>query len=108
MDDRGTRSEHARRIKELVNWLEVDGGDVLAVIVGELERFAIGVNRYGALDLDNPHDWQAEEDEERADIANYQAIRRTLARRGTETRSARRRAEQTAADVQMTEPAIGK
>lgn len=89
MDDRAQRAAHAQRIRDLVARLEIDGGDVLGVVLGQLERFALGVERYGALDLDAPHDWQVEEDEERADVANYRAIRRTLASRGT-SRSARR------------------
>lgn len=91
MDDHATRSANATRLRELVSRLEVDGGDAVTVLLGEADRLVTGVDRYGPLDLDAPHDWQAEEDEERADILNYQAIRRMVARRGTLTRSAARR-----------------
>lgn len=92
MDDRATRAEHAHRLRSLVTTLEIDGGDAVAVLLGMAERLLLGVERYGALDLDDEHDWQAEEDEERCDVENYRAIRQTLARRGQVTRSAARRA----------------
>lgn len=91
MNDWSIRAAHAARLRELVSALEVDGGDAVTVLLGMAERLKLGVDRYGPLDLDAPHDWQAEEDEERADIANYQAIRRMVARRGRQTRSAQRR-----------------
>lgn len=93
MDDRAQRASHARRLRELVSILETDGGDALAVLLGQAERFMLGVERYGALDLDRTHDWQLEEDEERCDVENYRAIRRTLEQRGR-SRSAMRRGGQ--------------
>lgn len=95
MDSPATREEHAAHILTLLPWLVERGGDILAVIRGELDRLVVGAERYGALDLDAPHDWQAEEDEEHADIAVYRAIRRAVgrSRAGQVTRSARRHAK---------------
>ena len=89
MDDLDTRAKHMMRLRELVSELAVKGGDAIVVLLGEAERLLLGCERYGALDLDEPHDWQLEEDEERMDIANYRAIKRAIARRG-ESRSSQR------------------
>lgn len=90
MDDRATRAAHAQRLRDLVTMLEIDGGDAVAVLLGQAERLWLGVDRYGALDLDKPHDWQLEEDEERCDVENYRAIRRLLTQRGRSRSAARR------------------
>jgi hypothetical protein len=90
VDSREQRAEHAARVRDLVAKLEIDGGDALAVIRGEAERLVLGCERYGALDLDAPHDWQLEEDEELVDVATYRAIKRWNARR-MESRSATRK-----------------
>lgn len=94
MDDRATRGRDAERLRSLITQLEVDGGDAVVVLLGMAERLALGVDRYGALDLDEPHDWQLEEDEERCDVENYRAIRRAIRRRGAVSRSADRRSTQ--------------
>jgi len=85
------RAKYAQRLRSLVTTLEIDGGDAVVVLLGMAERLALGCERYGALDLDQPHDWQLEEDEERWDTENYRAIRRMVARRGAVSRSAARR-----------------
>jgi len=86
------RRDHARQLRALIDQLEARGGDAVSVLLGVAERLHLGCDRYGPLNLDDPHDWQAEEDEELADVMTYRAIRRTLTRRGRPTRSAMRRA----------------
>lgn len=87
------RAEHTRQLRALIDRLQLHGGDCIAVLLGQAERLALGIDRYGPLNLDDGHDWQAEEDEERVDIENYRAIRRMVLRRGQQTRSAARKRE---------------
>lgn len=47
--------------------------DELRVVQAIVQRLAIGRQRYGALDLSKPRDWQREAAEEAADLIIYRA-----------------------------------
>lgn len=81
MDDRAVRSARRRRLCAMLHVLEERGGDELGVLEGMADGFLLGLETHGALDLDQPRDWDREIDQELRDIGVYRASKREAGRR---------------------------
>ena len=75
MSDSIARQALARNVAARIVALG-DAGDEIRILDGILLRLEIGRQRYGALDLSRPRDWQVEADQEAIDLAVYQACKR--------------------------------